>query len=94
MQPLPEVKVMEMCGLLPGVSQWAETRYSVQCAGSHAKLLNRLSCHQSGVISGDQVWKYALSCRRVLKRTHTQNHNFCVVLVTSIMLNESLNCPI
>ncbi len=76
-----------MCRLTPGASQRAETGYSVQCAVSRAKLLNRFSCQQSGSISGDHVWKQASSCRRALKGSHRQNHTNRVVPVTSIMLN-------
>ncbi|GEM_PF-4034792 len=78
---------MEMCRLTPKASQRAETGYSVQCAGSRAKLLNRFSCLQSGAISGDHVWKQASSCRRALKGSHRQNHTNRVVHVRSIMLN-------
>lgn len=78
---------MEMCRLTPGVSQRAETGFSVQCAGSRAKLLNRFSCQQSGAISGDHVWKQASSCRRALKGSHRQNHTNHVVRGRSIMLN-------
>lgn len=79
---------MEMCRLTPGVSQRAETGFSVQCAGSRAKLLNRFSCQQSGAISGDHVWKQASSCRRALKGSHRQNHTYHVVRGRSIMLNR------
>jgi hypothetical protein len=94
MQPLPKGEVMEMCRLTPGDNQRTETRYSVQCAKSRAKLLNRFSCQQSGANSGEHVWKQASSCHLALKGSHRQNHINSVVPVTSIMLKACQFNPI